>query len=86
MNYDVLEARYVRDHVVWLRFQDGSEGDVDLQPALRGPVFEPLRDPVFFREFRIDPNFKTLTWPNGADVAPEYLHEQVRLAASRHGG
>jgi len=79
MDYDVLEARYVRDHVVWLRFQDGSEGEVDLRPALVGPVFDPLLDPAFFQGFRIDENFRTLTWPNGADLAPEYLHRQVKL-------
>lgn len=80
MDYDVLEARYVRGHVVWLRFRDGSEGEVDLRSALKGPVFEALGDPAYFRTFRIDDDFKTLTWPNGADLAPEFLHEQVRLA------
>jgi hypothetical protein len=81
MDYDVIEARAVRDHVVWLRFQDGSEGEVDLSSALYGPVFEPLRDVAYFQTFKIDANFKTLTWPNGADFAPEFLHEQVRSAS-----
>ena len=44
MDYDVMEARYVRDFVVWLRFRDGTAGEVDLGPELWGPVFEPLRD------------------------------------------
>lgn len=80
MDYDVLEARYVRDHIVWLRFRDGCEGEVDLNSALNGPVFEPLSDPNFFRQFLVDENFKTLTWPNGADIAPEYLHDKVRAS------
>jgi len=81
MDYDVLEARYVRDYVVWLRFRDGTSGEVDLRPALRGPVFEPLKDIAYFRQFAIDPGFETLTWPNGADIAPEFLHDNVKVRA-----
>ena len=77
MDYDILEARHVRDHVVWVRCRDGSSGEVDLRPIMRGPVFKPLEDVEFFRRFVIDPVFHTLTWPNGADVAPEFLHDSV---------
>jgi hypothetical protein len=81
MDYHVLEARYVRDHVVWLRFRDGTVGEVDLGPELRGPVFEPLRDEQAFRAFRVDAEFHTLTWPEGADFAPEFLHDAVKVKA-----
>ena len=74
MDYHVVEARYVKDHVVWLRFQDGTTGEVDLAPELEGPIFEPLRDPELFKQFRVDAEFHTLTWPNGADIAAERLH------------
>ncbi|MEI6244663.1 MAG: DUF2442 domain-containing protein [Acidobacteriota bacterium] len=85
MNYDVVEANYVRDFIVWLRFQDGSCGEVDLEPVIWGPMFEPLQDRAYFAAFHIHPEFRTLTWPNGADIAPEYLHERVQgtHAASR---
>lgn len=78
MNYDVVEANYVRDFVVWLRFQDGTCGEVDLEPAIWGPVFEPLKDRAYFSAFHIDPECRTLTWPNGADIAPDSLYEYVR--------
>lgn len=81
MNYHVVEARYVGGHVVWLRFRDGTSGEIDLEPALQGPIFEPLRDPSMFRQFQIHPEFHTLVWPNGADVAPEFLHDNVRVTA-----
>lgn len=51
---------------MWLRFRDGTAGEIDLSPALRGPIFEPLRDPYVFRRFVIHPEFHTLVWPNGA--------------------
>lgn len=81
MDYHVLEARHVGGYLVWVRFRDGTAGEVDLGPVLRGPVFEPLRNPEVFRRFTIHPEFHTLVWPNGADVAPEYLHEHVRVTA-----
>jgi hypothetical protein len=73
----VIEARYLGEYRVWLRFDDGLAGEVDLAGALRGPVFEPLKDPRFFARFAVD---HTLVWPNGADLAPESLHERVQRA------
>ena len=79
MEYDVLEARYVRDHIVWLRFRDGTAGEIDLAPAMWGPVFELHQAVNYFRHFTLDPKFHTLTWPNGTDIAPEFLHDNVRV-------
>ncbi|MBI4476398.1 MAG: DUF2442 domain-containing protein [Acidobacteria bacterium] len=81
MNYHLVEARYVSGHVVWLRFRDGTAGEIDLGPALEGPVFEAMRDPVAFQELQIHPEFHTLVWANGADIAPEFLHDNVRVTA-----
>jgi hypothetical protein len=46
MDYHIVEARYVAGQVVWLRFRHGRSGEIDLGPALQGPVFEPLRNPA----------------------------------------
>ena len=81
MDYHVIDARYISGHVVWLRFRDGTEGQVDLFSELVGPVFEPLHDPEVFRQFLVHQEFHTLVWPNGADIAPELLHRRVRVAA-----
>ena len=81
MNYDVIEARYVGEFVVWLKFRDGTAGEIDLASEIRGPVFEALRDLAVFREFEIHREFHTLVWPNGADFAPEFLHDNVRVTA-----
>lgn len=81
MNYHVVEARYVAGHVVWLKFRDGTAGEIDLASVLEGPVFEPLRDPHVFRQFQIHPEFHTLVWANGADIAPEFLHDNVQVTA-----
>jgi len=84
MDYLVLEARHVRDYVIWLRFQDGTIGEIDLEPELYGEVFEPLKDPAVFRTFYVHPEYCTLVWPTGADIAPEFLHENVKASAELH--
>jgi hypothetical protein len=56
-----------------LVFTDGSAKTIDLAPFLKGPMFEPLKDPARFREVRVDPELETLVWPNGADICPDVL-------------
>ena len=42
---------------------------------LRGELYGPLRDPALFSQVRIDPEVRTLVWPNGADFDPATLHD-----------
>ena len=74
-------ARLVSEFVVWLQFSDGVEGEIDLSGELDGPVFEPLRDPEVFGSFVVHEELHTLVWPNGADFAPEFLYDRVRVPA-----
>jgi len=77
---DVIEVRYVRDHILWLRFQDGTAGEIDLRPSLKGRVFEPLHNIDYFKLVRVDPEIGTIVWPNGADIAPETLFDRLHVA------
>lgn len=77
----LVDARYVRDFIIWVRFDDGSQGEVDFSGELDGPIFEPLHEVEYFRLFVLHPELHTIAWPNGADVAPEFLHERIRVPA-----
>jgi len=77
----ITEARYVDGYIIWLRFNDGVEGEVDLKNELWGPVFEPLKNLSRFRQFRIHPELHTIVWDNGADFSPEFLHSCIRATA-----
>ncbi len=55
-------------------FNDGVERDVDCAFLLHGTLGEPLRDPEYFRQVRVDDEARTVVWPNGLDPAPELLH------------
>lgn len=78
----VVEVKPLKDYKLWLRFQDGVCGIVDLSGELWGPMFEPLKDGALFAQAAIHPELETVTWPNGADLAPEFLYQatQQRVA------
>jgi hypothetical protein len=78
---DVVEARYVGGYTVWLRFEDGTEGEIDLSSELHGPIFEALKGLAFFAQLRVNCDTGTIEWPNGADFAPEFLYEKAHVAA-----
>jgi hypothetical protein len=78
----IMQARVCGPHVLELAFNDGTRKTVDVFPLLNGPVFEPLRNPEYFARVALDPECKTVVWPNGADFAPEALHELPALDSS----
>jgi len=71
----VTQAKYCGDYKVWLSFNDGAEGEVDLTSELYGELFLPLKDKNFFKSFSLEGH--TLSWSNVADFAPEFLREQI---------
>ena len=74
----VIQAEHHSEFKIRLVFNDGTQGTVDFSDWLAGPVFEPLKDPEYFARFFIDGG--TVVWPNGADIAPETLHERVKAS------
>ncbi len=77
----IKEAKYLHDYVIWLHFNDGAEGEVDLSSELEGEVFGPLKDINKFKSFKVDPIMQTIVWENGADLAPEFLYENMKVLA-----
>ncbi len=57
-----------------LTFTDGLVRVVDLSGNLWGPMAEPLQDPNYFRQVRVDRELGTVVWPNGFDLDPDVLH------------
>ena len=77
----MVDAEHAGGHRIRIRFADGAEGEVNLGPELDGEIFAPLKDVEYFRRFSIHPELCTLAWPNGADFAPEFLYERIRVRA-----
>jgi len=83
----ITEVKHIRAKVIWVAFDDGVSGEVDLNGALKGPVFEPLENESEFSKMYIDPEVETIVWPNGADLAPEFVKELLteQTTSIRHG-
>lgn len=71
----IEQAKYLDGYKVWLAFNDGVEGEIDLSSELDGEMFEPLKEVSYFKSFTLEGH--TLSWSNGADFAPEFLREHV---------
>jgi hypothetical protein len=73
----VIRAEYRDKHKIWVVFNDEIEATIDFSEWLTGPVFEPLHDTAYFARFFIEGG--TVAWPNGADIAPETLHDRAKV-------
>ncbi len=80
----VTDAKHLKDYQLWLKFNDGAEGAVDLSKELWGAVFEPLKDVKLFSQVKLDTELDTIVWPNGADLAPEFLHDLLQTQGTQH--
>jgi hypothetical protein len=71
----VKSVAVVAPHTLELQFEDGLKQTINFEPLLHGRLYGPLRDPDFFNQVRIDPEVRTIVWPNGADFDPATLHD-----------
>ncbi len=73
----IVDAKYVKDYQVWLRFNDQTEKIVDFTNKVfseKRAIFAPLRDIEYFKKVFFDSESDTIRWPNGLDIAPETLY------------
>lgn len=83
MLYDVVSVEPRPNFKVWIRFEDGVEGQADLSDLAGRGVFKRWTDdPSEFFQVAVDPDSGTLVWPGGLDVAPDRLYREVARSAS----
>jgi hypothetical protein len=86
---DIVEVRSLGGYRLYLRFEDGLQGEVDLADQLQfHGVFEPLRDPQVFAQVAVNRELGTICWPNGADLDPDVLYAKlsgIPVALARDG-
>jgi hypothetical protein len=84
MLYDIVKAEARSDFRVWVRFEDGLEGEVDLSDLVGRGVFKRWQDdPSEFEQVEVDPESGTVVWPGGLDVAPDRLYSDVAKSAGK---
>lgn len=76
---DVVEVRPLDNYRVFVRFDDGRSGEIDLAPLLApfDGVFAPMRDKSYFDQVRVNADIGTIVWPNGADLCPDVLRHKL---------
>jgi hypothetical protein len=80
--YDVEQVKARPNFRVWLRFEDGLEGEADLSDiAVRGVFRRWVDNPAEFDEVSVDAASGTIVWPGGRDVAPDRLYDEVARSA-----
>lgn len=75
-----ISVQPLENYRLAIRFDDGTEGVIEMRDRLFGAAFEPLQDPAIFQQVFVD-EFGAIAWPNGADLAPDALHERLQTSA-----
>ena len=78
---EVIKATPLDGYVLRIEFSDGVVGEVDCSFLLASGLGAELRDPAYFRQVRVDPELRTVVWPNGLDPAPELLRRRLEAGA-----
>lgn len=75
---DVVEVKVLEDYLLFLRFDDGKTGKIDISKIIsfKG-VFEPLKNKDYFSKVKVNPDIGTICWENGADLSPGFLYENL---------
>ena len=75
---DIVRARPTQNYRLYVEFDDGTQGEVDVAEMVQFTgVFAPLKDHDEFCKVGVDPELGTVCWPNGADLDPDVLYAQV---------
>ena len=85
MLVDIIVAKPCPNRTLEIEFEDGTRGTVQLDHiiAIYNGVFAPLLDAEYFGQVSVNPDLGTVTWPNGADVAPEVLYDYIQSQSAR---
>jgi len=73
--YQVCSFEILFSYTLRVQFNDNTEQIINFQPILAGEMYKPLRDLTLFNQVSVDPEVRTLVWPNGADFDPATLHD-----------
>jgi Protein of unknown function (DUF2442) len=77
----VQEFEILAPYKARIVFTEASGQGIDFEPVLRGELFGPLRDLALFNKAALDPEARTVVWPNGADFDPATLHQRPHCTA-----
>ena len=78
----IVAAEARPDYRLWVRFEDGLEGEVSVKHLVGRGVFASWSDEAEFRKVYVDEEAGTVAWPGDLDLAPDALHRRLSGATS----
>lgn len=79
MLLDIIEAKYIDEYKIQIKFENGKKGIVDLtEYSKKGGVFRKLKDKNYFKKFYINEDLGTICWDDAQDIAPETLYSKLK--------
>ena len=75
---DIVEARPLEGYRLFVRFEDGAAGEINVAEIVcfEG-VFAPLKDRAYFARVQVSGEVGTIYWPDGADLDPDVLYARI---------
>ena len=75
---DIISVQPVENYLLYLKFEDNQEGVVDISQLIEFTgIFAPLQDLAYFNQVKLNPEWGTIYWENGADLDPDVLYSIV---------
>ena len=75
---DIIEVKPLNNYQLYLKFEDNQEGIINLEEIIEFVgIFQPLIDLDFFKTVKINPDWGTIYWENGADLDPDVLYSLI---------
>lgn len=78
MLYDIVEVKFIKNHTLFLRFENDVEGEVDVSKILPFEgIFKKLKNTQYFATVHLNQELGTIVWDNGADISPCFLYSVI---------
>ncbi|HEY9651061.1 MAG TPA: DUF2442 domain-containing protein [Coleofasciculaceae cyanobacterium] len=75
---DIIDVRPLEGYKLYLRFDDGVEGIVDISKIVEFTgIFTPLQEREYFAKVQVNPDLGTIQWQNEADLDPVVLYATI---------
>jgi len=75
---DISSVQALENYQLHLKFEDNQEGVVDISQLIEFTgIFAPLQDLAYFNQVKLNPEWGTIYWENGADLDPDVLYSIV---------
>lgn len=74
----IIKCKPCDNYNIWIEFDDGLQGKVDLSKLVGKGVFSAWNSLEFFNSVHVDKRTDTVAWGDDIDLDPYVLREQLR--------